>query len=260
MQALNFSSTHVPEGELRGYRAMLGIFRPVGAHFALMRTIRGLMFIVLFLCICVDAGIYNSSSHLGLQPSQGDASMWPIYGTNLIMLACLFYFFLAIWFSWAPEMPYDKGNTTEIQPLTTMGSVVWVLHTIAMPGVFLTLILYYMFLKNVAGYRQSQEVLYCMAFVLMTINMLLSNTPILIKHVFFWMMVVAMYFILLGIYELSTNNNVYPMVDGITQPFAVIVLSGIIHIVLGLVLDVRGMCFDPFIWYKPTDMPSDDGV
>ena len=190
-----------PEGKLKWVRALLVPIGFARANVTVMRCIRIMCLPFVFGCICVDSGIYDHMTIREPKPLDGDKVPWILYGTSQSMLECFFYLLAAIWLSFAPDPPYE---TDIIQEMPLLASVTWCLHTIAIPNLTFALITYCEFLRPVQTYRESQFVSMVMVSIVMYFNLLLSNTPLLIRHLVWGLLALVSYTVLVLMYQVRT--------------------------------------------------------
>lgn len=88
------------------------------------------------------------------------------------------------------------------------------------------------------------------------INQLISNTPMLLRHGAAWMLALTGYMVFLVMYESLTGLQVYPFVS-VAQPLLVIAAGGVVYAGLVAIWTARELLLlkctgrDSEIWYNP---------
>ncbi len=249
-------SQEQPEGTLRGFRALLGFARPIKLAFYPVRALSFFALVVILVLVSVDSGIYNGSNPLKMD-MQADKAPWVVYGTNIACLLCLFYFFARCVLAYAPKQFYDDTTHAPEDLPRFWGGSVWALYLVANPAIWTSLILYEEFGRDLTTYRGTQEGTYITVFVIMLVNMLLSNTPILLRHGAIWVTLLAAYMAGLFVFEAISGLQVYPFTSTL-QPLLVVVFGGIVYVALHAIWIAREALLlyataqDSVVWYKPT--------
>lgn len=216
--------------------------------------LRGIAAFITFIVIVVDAGIYDTNFNIKTPKSgDGDKSPWIVYGTNIAMVLCFLYFLTSVFLVAAPTSRYEMNSTPITPNAPKLAYVVWVLHTLAMPAVFSSLIVYTALLRDNTTYRQSQEAGYIIVFVLMLGNFLLSSISLRYEHCLWTGTAVGVYLILLSIYDAVFNTRVYPSLTTFDGYFLIILLCVGVHLFLSFVELLRTSLLTYCNCYLPLD-------
>jgi hypothetical protein len=214
---------------------------------------RGLAALITLIVIAVDAGVYDHGFH----PREGDKAPWVVYGTNLAMLACLFYFLGSLVLIGAPKFAFLIP--TQLDPEPALARLIWALHSIALSTMTLSLVLYTLVLKNTNTYRQSQEASYIIVFILMFINALLTAVRFHIQHVVIVVFCVLSYVVFVYIFSALFDVVIYPPFASLTNAATVIVLSAVVSLFIHFAFELKKSFLTRFDWELPVDQ-VDDGA
>ena len=235
---------------LRGYRALLGVARPVGCAFYFPAAFSVAMAVGVFVAVCVDWADYARHAHA---TASADKAPWPAYGGNLAMLLCLAYFAARANLFRYCGRPCDN-LIGEPEPLPRFGWVVWLLFVVANPAMLTTICLYN-YEKKLTGFRDEQEGAYAFTVSAMMLNMIvLSNTPLMLTHLWAWVLALAAYLGCLGAYEHATGLTVYPFASS-AQPIAVFCVGVLVYLLQALILGVRDKLVNPMVWTQKMQAP-----
>ena len=219
----------LPGNRLRWIRALVLPVMPGAFRFWL--GFRMIAAFTLCVCICVDAGVWDSTP-LAHRQYDGKKLPWLIYGTNLALLAAFFYFALSVWLAFTTPYTFYNEQEHDGMHMPKLAYIVWGLHTLAMPAMVYTLIIYVTFLRDYTTYRQSQFAAYIILCIFMSLNFLLSNVPLLIQNVPWTTIAVTCYLCLIGIIQAVANGYVYPAMTTVGDGLFIIAICTVVHVAL----------------------------
>jgi hypothetical protein len=210
---------------LRWVRALLGPVLAPNGSFVLLSAWRLAALVGMVVAILWDATNYDLSKAVF---RDADRSPWLIYGMNDAELLCLAYCGFAIWLTNSPERSYETDQEGQTMPWAAKAT--WVLHTLALPAMYTSFIIYEEVLRHAGGFRTEQHGSYIFFFIMMSVNFLAGNTPLLLSHVGWSAALVSAYLVLMFIYQVATGNIVYPQLNGPGSALAVVLTHSAVHV------------------------------
>lgn len=228
MDFFNFGGTHADGTQLSGYRALLGLPWLPRAWFIVVRLISFACFVVIIMIMIVDADLYGHT-HPTHDHTEA-AGAWLSSGANMAALLAALYFAARSLFA-CGETNQSDNAAHAAGDLPCFGRLVWFLHTLALPAVWTTFLLYELILKHRLGNRASQEALYATTFTLLTLSFVLGNTPLLLKHSVVWSIALLIYLFMVMTVEHMTGRADAP-VFAVGPPAFIYVCGLAVYVVL----------------------------